>query len=342
VNATANIPFWVPIVASTLSNAHLASVLPDLSASKVATLRARFGFPVFADKPHGSAAANWLALLGQIEDEVLARLVNVRYDTSITSHLITAIRNDLGISSYSARKPKLQPRIRDMVGRYTARNIAKGRGISVKVIEAYRNLAAADIATAATMQAQADGIWKPEWIELLPHQTNAQITRATGIDPREVRAMRNTLQIAGPSTRTYWKLVSNEELALTSDEQLCALYGGPLADFAAQRLVKALEDKAVAKEISRSKQLPDHLTHFLNQMPLRRLAKLVALSEFHLKRQRDTLGIEPYNPFPVQFESLLSTRTDSEVAGIARIPVSTVRYRRNKLRMPSYSARQDS
>lgn len=41
-------------------------------------------------------------------------------------------------------------------------------------------------------------------------------------------------------TRTYWKLVSEDELGSLSDVQLSELYGGPLADYAAQRLSMAL------------------------------------------------------------------------------------------------------
>lgn len=336
----AHIPFWVPIVASTLSNANLAFALPGLSANRLATLRTRFGLSHFLAPPQGPIAINWLVLLGQIEDEVLAELVTVRFSTVITTQLIATIREDLGITSFSARKPKLQPQLRDLVGRYSASNLAKGWGVSVKVIEAYRNLAAPNTTPDASCEAVVEGKWKQEWIELFPHQTNAQITSVTGISAKEVRAMRSTLRVSAPATRTYWKLVSEEQLDNMSDAQLSALYGGPLADYAAQRLVKALTDKTVAREIARTKRLPEHLAHLLNQMPLKRVAKLVAISEFHLKRQRDALGLDPYTPFPPKFEALLSTCSDSEVAEKTRTAVSTVRYRRDKLQKAAYNPRK--
>lgn len=342
MTATAHLPFWVPIVAPTLSNAHLASVLTGLSTNKLATLSTRFGFPELSVNSHGSAAINWLTLLGQIEDEALAKLVTARFKVLITTQLVTAIRKDLGISSFSTRKPKLDARIRELVGRYTANNIARGWGVGVNVIEAYRMLAQVEITTRASSQAPADATWKQEWIDLFACQTNAQIARATGKGAREVRAMRNTLRIAQPATRTYWKQVTDDEIAKLSDEQLCELYGGPLADYAAQRLAKELEDHRVASQITRKKRLPDQLTHFLSRMPLRRIAKLVAISEFHLKQQRNSLGIEPYTPFPLHFETLLSTCADSKVAEKAHTAVSTVRYRREKLRKPAYCPGRES
>lgn len=331
-----HIPFWVPIVAPTLSNSHLSAVLPSISATRLSTLRPRYGIPDFVSSAPQVQSINWLALLGQIEDESLAELVTSHFKVLITAALVAAIRNDLGISAFSARKPKLEPSIRELVGRYTAINISKGWGVSVNVIEAYRQLSGGAAPDSAE-QAPPLGKWKQEWIELFGHQTNAQIARATGNSAREVRAMRNTLRIVPPTTRTYWRLVSEDELAIMSDEQLCELHGGPLADYAAQRLELALADKAMLREIKRSKRLPLQHTHFLSQMPIKRLAKLSGVSEFHLKHQRDELGMEPYSPFPTQFETLLSTCPDAEVAERTHTAVSTVKYRRDKLGKPAYS-----
>ncbi|NVL49939.1 hypothetical protein F2S72_09320 [Pseudomonas syringae pv. actinidiae] len=331
------IPFWVPIVAPTLSNTHLSAALPGLTASKLATLRSRFGFPEFA----GKHSINWLVLLGQIEDGIVADLVTTYHGVLITEALVATMRSDLGVSAYSARKPKLDKQVRDLVGRYTAGNIAKGWGVSVTVIEAYRKLTPELTMQSATDDSKSLARWKPEWIDLFAHQTNAQIARATGMGTREVRKMRNTLCIAPPSTRTYWKLVTDDELAERSDEQLSELHGGPLADYAAQRLEKALEDVHVALEVKRTKRLTGQLEHLLNQMPMKRLAKLSGVSEFHLKRQRDELGLVPYTPFPHRFEPLLSNCPDSEVAKRARTAVSTVKYRRERLGKPAFLSNKE-
>lgn len=149
--------------------------------------------------------------------------------------------------------------------------------------------------------------------------------------------MRNTLKIAAPMTRTYWKLVSEDELVSLSDVQLSELYGGPLADYAAQRLSMALRDKATTRAIAKNHQLPETLAQFLGLMPLRRLAKLTGISEFHLKRQRDALGIAPYSPLAPEFEAMLATCTDSEIAQKAHASVSTVKFRRHRLGTPAYA-----
>nr|CEK42323.1 hypothetical protein PQBR57_0370 [Pseudomonas fluorescens SBW25] len=280
---------------------------------------------------------NWLVLLGQIEDSLLASLITDHYSIRVTPFLIEAIRSDLGISSFSARKPKLTLEIRDLVGRHTANNIARGWGVSVSAIEAFRNLAKQGLAQVDDAGGADCGRWKNEWLELFPIQTNAQISRATGFEIKEVRAMRNTLKIAAPMTRTYWKLVSEDELGSLSDVQLSELYGGPLADYAAQRLSMALRDKATIRAIAKNHQLPETLAQFLGLMPLRRLAKLAGISEFHIKRQRDALGIAPYSPLAPEFEAMLATCTDSEIAQKAHASVSTVKFRRDRLGKPAYA-----
>lgn len=340
MTAPARIPFWLPIVAPTLSNAHLSAVLADFTASRLSTLRTRYGLPAYKHAGDGGVPINWLVLVGQIEDTLLADLVTDRFGVSITAELITAIRTDLGISSFKSRKPKLESHIRDLVGRYTASNIAQGWGVSINAIEAYRKLSKKGLPQEVGGQKLEGSRWKNEWIELFPHQTNAQIARATGMSAMAVRAMRNTLLIAAPTSRTYWKIVSDNELDSLSDVQLSEQYGGPLADYAAQRLAKALRDKAVIRLMAKTKQLPDQLTFFLSLMPMRRLAKLTAISEFHLKRQRTALGMEPYTPLQPQFEALLSTCPDTEVAEKAHVAVSTVKFRRDKLGKPAYSSRK--
>lgn len=339
MTAPARIPFWLPIVASTLSNTHLSSVLPEFTAGRLATLRTRYGLPEYEHAARMGHPINWLVLLGQIEDSLLASLVTDYYSIRVTPFLIEAIRSDLGTSSFSARKPKLTLEIRDLVGRHTASNIARGWGVSVSAIEAFRNLAKQDIAQIDDAGGAECGRWKIEWLELFPIQTNAQISRATGFDIKEVRAMRNTLQIAAPMTRTYWKLVSEDELSSLSDVQLSELYGGPLADYAAQRLSMALKDKTTTRAIVKTHRLPTELAQFLGLMPLRRLAKLTGISEFHLKRQRDALSIDPYSPLAPEFEAMLATCTDSEIAQKAHASVSTVKFRRDRLGKPAYAPR---
>ena len=126
-------------MATTLSNTHLATVLPNLTAGRLSTLRTRYGLPEFSGQPDRSPVLNWLTLLGQIEDELLADLVSMRFDTLITAPLVAVIRDDLGITAYSARKPKLEPHLRALVGKYPAGNLEKGWGVSASVIRAYHH-----------------------------------------------------------------------------------------------------------------------------------------------------------------------------------------------------------
>lgn len=336
MTAPSNIPFWVPIVAPTLSDAHLATVLPAFTAGRLSTLRARFGFPEFVRQP-GAPAVNWLVLLGQIEDELLAELVTLRFGALITASLVAAIRDHLGVTSYSARRPRLEPHIRELVGRYAPANIEKGWGVSIGVIKAFHRLSPETSATAATSAGPTLSGWPQEQIDLLWHQSNAQVARLTGRSLRAVREARSIERIPAPTTRSYWREVSDDELASMSDEQLSELYGGPLADFAAQRLTMALSEDGVVHEAAGAKELPARLSHYLNKMSMKRLAKVTGISEFYLKRQRDALGLAPYDPFPPAFESLLATCPDSEVAEKTHTAVSTVKYRRDKLGLPAYT-----
>lgn len=328
-------------MASTLSNSHLAAVLPNLSAGRLSTLRTRYGLPEFSGQAARSPVLNWLTLLGQIEDELLADLVSMRFDTLITAPLVAAIRDDLGITAYSARKPKLEPHLRALVGKYPAGNLEKGWGVSASVIRAYHHLSAHAPFSAPLVEAPSRSNWPPEQIDLLRHMTNAQVARATGRSAKSVREARFAAGIPAPTTKTYWKQVGDAELASMSDEQLSELHGGPLADYAEQRLANALQERSAVQEIARTREMPAQLTHFLNKMSMKRLAKLTGVSEFYLKRQRDSLAMAPYDPFPHEFEALLGTCPDSELAEKTHTAVSTVKSRRDKLGLPPYRPTKD-
>ncbi|HDS1721645.1 hypothetical protein NPS53_09045 [Pseudomonas putida] len=328
-------------MAPTLSNAHLATVLPNFTAGRLSTLRTRYGLPEFVGQTDRALTVNWLTLLGQIEDDLLAQLVSQRFGVLITAPLIAAIREDLGVTSYSTRKPKLEPNLRALVGNHQANNLEKGWGVSVSVIKAYHRLTHGLPCGGPPADSPTPSRWPLADIDSLRHMTNAQIARATGLSLKMVRKARITEGIPAPTTRTYWKLVSDSDLANMSDGQLSELHGGPLADYAEQRLAKALLENRVAQEIARTRELPAQFTHFLNKMSLKRLAKLTGVSEFYLKRQRDGLGMEPYDPFPPEFEALLGTIPDSEVAEKTHTAVSTVKYRRDKLGLPAYTPRKE-
>jgi hypothetical protein len=275
-------------------------------------------------------------LLGQLEDEFLAQLLTTHFGITITAPLVAAIRDDLDVSAYTARKPKLEPHIRELVGRYSSLNIAKGWDVSAHAVEAYRQLAKIEALAAVQDDLPVSGRWKKEWIELFPRHTNAQIARATGIPIDSVRAKRKSLRIAAPVGRTYWRLVSANELETMTDEQLASQHGGPTADYAAQRLSKVLQDKELASRVLEARKLPDELVPFLNKMPTRRLAKLTGLSDFHLGRQRRALGIEAYTPMSPELDALLATCPDTAIAETFHVAVATVKSRRDKLGKPAF------
>jgi hypothetical protein len=121
-----------------------------------------------------------------------------------------------------------------------------------------------------------------------------------------------------------------------TDAELASQYGGPTADYAAQRLSLALQDSELSKRLLRERRLPDELAHFLSTMPTRRLAKLTGLSEFHLGNQRRELGLEAYASLPSELDDLLSTRPDTELADMFHVAVATVRSRRKVLGKPPF------
>lgn len=336
--APARLPFWLPIVASTLSNSHLAHRLDGLTAHKVAVLRTKFGLSDFKHIPKGALDVDWLQLLGQLEDEVLAKLVSDRYSVTITPPLIEDIRRDLGISAYTSRKPKLEPHIRELVGRYTSTNIAKGWDVSVLAVEAFRLLAKIEVPAEDQCELPEAGRWKQEWIDLFPQHSNTQIARATGIPIDRVRAKRKILRIASPVKRTYWKVVGVDELDGMTDEELATKYGGPTADYSAQRLALQLKDKPLARQIVEMRQLPLELMVFLSQMSVRRLATLTGLSEFQIRRQLRVHGITPYSPINAKLDALLGTRPDVAIAKTFHVAVSTVKSRRDKLGIPAFKS----
>lgn len=336
--APARIPFWLPIVAPTLSNANLAARLEGLTAHKVALLRARYGFPEFLGTPKSNLDFDWFLLLGQVEDDVLAKLVSGRFRVSITPALIEAIRRDLGITAYSARKPKLEPHIRELVGHYSSSNIARGWDVSVQAVEAYRLLVQITVPANDQREVPASGRWKQEWLDMFPHQSNAQIARACGIPIDRVRAKRKELRVAAPVKRTYWRVVEDEELDRFTDEELATKYGGPTADYAAQRLAKLLKSNPLARQVVHQRRLPDSLIRFLGQMPVRRLAALTGLSDFQIRRQQTDLGIAPYNAMTAELDVLLGTCPDVDIAESFHVAVSTVKSRRDKLGIPAFKS----
>lgn len=334
--APERLPFWLPIVAMTLSNERIAGLLGNSTARRVAVLRTRYGLPAFPHTLSGPLDVDWPCLLGQVEDDLLAELISRFYAVTITPELIALIRADRSVSPYSSRKPKLEPHVRELVGKYGSANIAKGWDVDANAVEAYRKLAKVEVQSTADDELPASGRWKAEWIELFPQHTNAQIARATGIPIDAVRQKRKALRIAGPAGRTYWKLVSAAELNAVTDAELASAYGGPTADYAAQRLSLALQDDELNKRLLRERRLPAELTHFLNAMPARRLAKLTGLSDFHLSNQRRELGIEAYTSLPRELDELLSTRPDTELADVFHVAVATVRSRRERLGKPPF------
>jgi len=335
--AKARIPFWFPIVAPTLSNEHLCHSL-GVGASKLATLRIRYGMPLFQHDPSGPLYIDWLLLLGLVEDDVLAELVSQRYSVQITKHLIAQIRADLGVASYAARKIKLDPNIRKLVGQYSSSNIAKGWDVGHGAVEAYRQLASINTAAPDQRELLPDGRWPREWIELFPKHTNVQISRITGLGLDLVRAKRRSLRIAAPTSRTYWKTVGPDDLESFTDLELANRFGGPVADYAAQRLAITLQSGDIAKTLIADQKLPDTLIHFLDAMPTQRLAKITGLSMYALKKQRVGLGIAPYNPISEELDGLLSKMPDTAIAERCNVSVATVKYRRDKLGKPAYIA----
>ncbi|MGI0637897.1 hypothetical protein ACRCPT_07185 [Pseudomonas aeruginosa] len=334
--APERLPFWLPIVAVTLSNERISGLLGNSTARRVAVLRTRYGLPTFPHPLNGPMDVDWPCLLGQVEDGLLAELISRFYAITITPELIALIRADRGLSPYGSRKPKLEPHVRELVGKYGSANIAKGWDVDAHAVEAYRKLAKVELQVTGNDDLPASGRWKAEWISLFPQHTNAQIARATGIPIDAVRQKRKSLRIAGPAGRTYWKLVSADELNAMTDAELASQYGGPTADYAAQRLSLALQDSELSKRLLRERRLPDELAHFLSTMPTRRLAKLTGLSEFHLGNQRRELGLEAYASLPSELDDLLSTRPDTELADMFHVAVATVRSRRKVLGKPPF------
>ncbi|HBO2935198.1 TPA: hypothetical protein L4R50_000194 [Pseudomonas aeruginosa] len=335
--APERLPFWLPIVAATLSDGRLGGLLGYTSARKVAVLRARYGLQTFPHPLDSPFDVDWPRLLGQVEDELLAQLISRHFAINITSELVALIRSDLGLTPYSSRKRKLEPHVRELVGRYGSANIAKGWDVDGSAVEAYRILAKVELQiTGEDDDFPATGRWKAEWISLFPLHTNAQIARATGIPIDAVRQKRKSLRIAAPAGRTYWKLVSAAELDAMTDEALASRFGGPTADYSAQRLSLALQDSTLRQRVLLERRLPSELAHFLSKMPTRRLAKLTGLSEFHLTRQRQELSLKPFSKLTPELDELLSTRPDTELAEQFHVAVATVRSRREKLGKPAF------
>jgi hypothetical protein len=334
--APARIPFWLPIVAPTLSNLHLARYLDGLTSHKLAIVRSNYALPAFMHITKGPLDVDWFQLLGQLEDDVLAQLVSERFNVIITPALVEIIRHDLSVSAFTSRKPKLEPNIRDLVGRYTSTNIAKGWDVSVQAVEAFRLLARIEAPDDAQGEIPEASRWTQDWIELFPQHTNAQIARLTGIPIDRVRAKRKQLRIASPIQRTYWKLVSDKDLDDFGDEELASRHGGPTADYAAQRLAKALRSKSLSRQVIERKLMPYQLEHFLNQMPVRRLAGLTGLSEFQIRRQLRDLEVAPYSAFNPEMDSLLGTCPDVDIGRTFHVATSTVKSRRDKLGIAAF------
>lgn len=332
--APARLPFWLPIVAPTLPNEHLCKVLGISGASKVASLRMRYGLAPFHHDPRGPLAINWISLLGLIEDETLAELVSQRFAVPITPHLVRYMRDDLGRPSYTTRKRKLDPQVRALIGQYSTTNLAEGWDIDQAPLEAYRQLAGITSTNQDFDAVEPGQRWPQAWLKLFHQHTNVQVSRKTGFGIDQVRAKRKALGIKAPTARTYWKVVDACELDQTSDFELAVRYGGPAADYAAQRLSLALQSEDVAEQLIAQQRLPHSLEHFLNAMPTQRLAKITGLSMYALKKQREATGRGEYSPLPREADGLFATMRDAEIAARFNVSVATVRYRRRKLSKP--------
>jgi hypothetical protein len=334
--APERLPFWLPIVAACLTDGRLAGLLGYTTARKVAILRVRYGLPTFPHPLNSHFDVDWPRLLGQVEDDLLAQLISRHFAINITPELVALIRSDLGLSPYSSRKRKLEPHVRELVGRYGSANIAKGWDVDANAVEAYRILSKVELRITDGDELPATGRWKAEWISLFPLHTNAQIARTTGIPIDAVRQKRKSLRVAAPAGRTYWKLVSAAELDAMTDEELASKFGGPTADYSAQRLSLALQDSQLSQRILLERRLPTELVLYLSKMPTRRLAKLTGLSEFHLTRQRQELSLKPFSTITPELDELLSTRPDTELAEQFHVAVATVRSRRERLGKPAF------
>lgn len=329
--APARLPFWLPIVAPTLPNDYLCKALGMTGASKVALLRMRYGLAPFLHDPRGPLSINWISLLGMIEDEVLADLVTQKFAVLVTPQLVRFMRDELGHLSYNARKRKLDPQIRDLIGQYSTIHISKGWDIDPAPLDAYRQLAGINSIGQDLDIAEPGRRWPQEWIELFHHQSNAQVSRKTGYGIDQVRAKRRSLRIAAPRVRTYWKVVDACELGQATDIDLAVRYGGPASDYAAQRLSLALQKGDVAEQLLAQQRLPNSLEHFLNEMPTQRLARITGLSMYTLKKQREAAGLHAYSPLPLEADGLFATMRDAEIAARFNVSVATVRYRRRKV-----------
>lgn len=333
--APARLPFWLAIVAPTLTNRHLSKCL-GITPQRLAILRARFGIPACPHIDRGPLDIDWLCLLGQVEDSHLAELVQHRLGGLITEHLIAEVRIDLGVSAYSARKPKLLPNVLELIGKYTANNIAKGWDVNVQAVEAYRMLAKLDAPTADLDEMPADGRWTQESIALFPHHTNTQIARATGIPTERVRAKRQALRIAAPVKRSYWKIVDETELRGLDDDALATKYGGPASDYAGQRLALLLNDERLAKQIIVDRQLPPELEPYLNRMTVRQLSLISGLTDYQINKQMRGLGLSPFSPMSKELDSLLGTCPDTAIADAFHVAISTVKSRRDQLGIAAF------
>ncbi|MFL1449244.1 hypothetical protein ACI77O_12685 [Pseudomonas tritici] len=279
---------------------------------------------------------DWLCLLGQIEDDRLAEMVQSRFKVCVTHQLVSAIRNDLGVSAYSARKPKLLPGVIDLIGRYTPSNIAKSWDVSATTVEAYRLLADMQQAPQEHDDMPESGRWTQDSVALFARHTNAQIARATGIPTERVRAKRNELQIAAPAQRSYWKLVEDLELDAMGDNELATKYGGPVADYAGQRLANLLRDSQLAKLVLESRQLPEQLVRFLGVMPTRQLGIITGLTDFQINKQMAALSIPSYTAMSTELDALLGTCPDTAIAETFHVATSTVKNRRVRLGIPAF------
>lgn len=339
MTAPAPFPFWLPIVAPTLSNEHLAKWLEGTTAHKLAVLRARYGIMEFAHVHRSPLDIDWLCLLGRIEDDALGALVTERFGVRITGLLIEAMRRDLGISAFTARKAKLEHHIRELVGRFSSQNIARGWDVPLEVIEAYRMLTATEAPAHEDDALPENSRWQPEWLDLFRNHTNAQIARATGVPIDRVRAKRKQLGVAGPARRTYWKVVPEDELMASSDEGLARKYGGPLSDYAAQRLTVILKREGLTQRMMELGRLPDILLRFLGVISVRRLAAITGLSEAQLRRQHHDLGIALYSAKSASMDSMLGRAPDKTVAEVFHVSPSTVKNRRDALGIPAFKSR---